>query len=97
MVNAGAVPVLVLCLLEPEMALKRIAASTLSDICKHTPELAHAVVDAGAIPHLAQLILSRDTKLKVFFFFFPVSRRIQVCIQSLDIFFLTCHEEKHLK
>lgn len=66
-VNAGAVPLLVLCLLEPEMALKRIAASTLSDICKHTPELAHAVVDAGAIPHLAQLILSRDTKLKVVF------------------------------
>lgn len=64
-VEAGATPLLVLCLLEPEMALKRIAASTLSDICKHTPELAQTVVDTGAIAHLAQMILSRDAKLKV--------------------------------
>lgn len=63
--DAGAVPLLVLCLLEPEMALKRIAASTLSDICKHTPELAHSVVDNGAIAHLAQMILNPDAKLKV--------------------------------
>ncbi|CAG5895838.1 unnamed protein product [Menidia menidia] len=63
-VDAGAAPLLVLCLLEPEMALKRIAASTLSDICKHTPELAHSVVDTGAVAHLAQMILSRDAKLK---------------------------------
>lgn len=47
------------------MALKRIAASTLSEVCKHTPELAQAVVDNGAIAHLAQMILSKDTKLKV--------------------------------
>lgn len=64
-VDAGAVPLLVLCLLEPEMALKRIAASTLSDISKHTPELAQTVVDNGAIAHLAQMILSPDAKLKV--------------------------------
>lgn len=64
-VDAGAVPLLVLSLLEPEMALKRIAASTLSDISKHTPELAQTVVDTGAIAHLAQMILSPDTKLKV--------------------------------
>ncbi|KAK5877450.1 hypothetical protein CesoFtcFv8_024953 [Champsocephalus esox] len=63
-VDAGAVPLLVLCLLEPEMALKRIAASTLSDICKHSPELAQTVVDNGAIAHLAQMILSPDAKLK---------------------------------
>lgn len=54
-----------MCLLEPEMALKRIAASTLSDISKHTPELAHTVVDNGAIAHLAQMILNPDAKLKV--------------------------------
>uniref|UniRef100_A0A3Q2Q905 Sperm associated antigen 6 n=1 Tax=Fundulus heteroclitus TaxID=8078 RepID=A0A3Q2Q905_FUNHE len=62
--EAGAAPLLVLCLLEPDMALKRIAASTLSDICKHTPELAQTVVDTGAIAHLSQMILSRDVKLK---------------------------------
>lgn len=64
-VDAGAVPLLVLCLLEPEIALKRIAASTLSDISKHSPELAQTVVDTGAIAHLAQMILNPDAKLKV--------------------------------
>lgn len=64
-VDAGAVPLLVMCLLEPELALKRIAASTLSDISKHTPELAQTVVDNGAIAHLAQMILNPDAKLKV--------------------------------
>lgn len=64
-VEAGAVPLLVLSLQEPEMALKRIAASTLSDICKHTPQLAQTVVDTGAIAHLAQMILNPDAKLKV--------------------------------
>lgn len=38
-VDAGAVPLLVLCLQEPEMPLKRIAASALSDICKHSSEV----------------------------------------------------------
>lgn len=65
-VDEGAVPLLVLCIQEPEIALKRVAASVLSDIAKHCPELAHAVVDAGAIPHLAQMIVSPNTKLKVF-------------------------------
>lgn len=64
-VDAGAVPLLVLSLQEPELALKRIAASTLSEISKHTPELAQMVVDNGAIPHLAQMILNPDAKLKV--------------------------------
>ena len=58
MVDAGAVPLLVLCIQEPELSLKRIAASALSDICKHSPELAQTVVDAGAIAHLAQMILN---------------------------------------
>jgi hypothetical protein len=38
-VDAGAVPLLVLCIQEPELSLKRIAASGLSDICKHSPEV----------------------------------------------------------
>lgn len=64
-VDAGAVPLLVLCIQEPEIALKRISASTLSDISKHSPELAQTVVDTGAIAHLAQMTLNPDTKLKV--------------------------------
>ncbi|EPQ14151.1 Sperm-associated antigen 6 [Myotis brandtii] len=62
--GCGAVPLLVLCIQEPEIALKRIAASDLSDISKHSPELAQTVVDAGAIAHLAQMILNPDAKLK---------------------------------
>ena len=38
-VDAGAVPLLVLCIQEPELPLKRISASALSDICKHSPEV----------------------------------------------------------
>ena len=38
-VDVGAVPSLVLCIQEPELALKRIAASALSDIAKHSPEV----------------------------------------------------------
>lgn len=68
-VDAGAVPLLVLCVQEPELSLKRISASALSDICKHSPELAQTVVDAGAIAHLAQMILNPDAKLKVIFCF----------------------------
>jgi hypothetical protein len=64
-VDAGAVPLLVLCVQEPEVSLKRIAASALSDISKHLPELAQTVVDCGAIAHLAQMTLSSDAKLKV--------------------------------
>ena len=41
--DAGAVPSLVLCLQEPELALKRIAASALSDIAKHSPEVRSTV------------------------------------------------------
>ena len=39
-VDAGAVPLLVLCVQEPELAVKRIAASALGDVAKHSPELA---------------------------------------------------------
>jgi hypothetical protein len=40
-VDTGAVPLLVLCIQEPEIALKRIAASALSDISKHSPEVSY--------------------------------------------------------
>lgn len=57
-------PILVLSIQEPELSLKRVAASALADICKHSPELAQTVVDAGAIAHLAQMILNPDAQLK---------------------------------
>jgi predicted ribosome-associated RNA-binding protein Tma20 len=63
-VDAGAVPLLVLCVQEPELSLKRTAASALSDIAKHSPELAQAVVDAGAVAYLAPLVTNQDPKLK---------------------------------
>lgn len=64
MVDVGAVPLLVLCIQEPEIPLKRIAASALSEIAKHSPELAQAVVDAGAVPFLSALIPHPDAQLK---------------------------------
>lgn len=57
-------PLLVLCVQEPELALKRVAASVLSDVAKHTPELAQVVVDAGAVSYLAPLLVNQDAKLK---------------------------------
>ena len=38
-VDAGALPILVLCVQEPELSLRRISASALSDIAKHSPEV----------------------------------------------------------
>jgi HEAT repeat protein len=38
-VDAGAIPLLVLCVQEPELSLRRIAASALSDVSKHSPEV----------------------------------------------------------
>lgn len=79
-VDAGAIPLLVLCIQEPEIALRRIAASALSDVSKHSPELAQTVVDAGAIAHLAQMILNPDAKLKVLpkLSFFPTENTISI-------------------
>ena len=64
-VDAGAVPLLVLCVQEPEISLKRVAACTLAEIAKHSADLAQTVVDAGAIAHLAHLVLNTDAILKV--------------------------------
>jgi hypothetical protein len=75
-VSAGAVPLLVLCAQEPELSLKRIAASALSDIAKHSPEQAQVVVDAGAVACLAPLVINQDTRLK---------RQVLPCLQSKPI------------
>lgn len=37
--DVGAIPLLVLCVQEPELSLRRIAASALSDVAKHSPEV----------------------------------------------------------
>lgn len=63
-VDIGALPLLVLCLQEPEIALRQIGASALSDIAKHSVDLAQSVVDAGAVPHLAKNLNNQDEKLK---------------------------------
>lgn len=63
-VDAGAVPLLTLCLQEPELSLKQIATNALSDIAKHNVELAQTVVDAGAVPYFAKLLNNQDEKLK---------------------------------
>ncbi len=64
MVDAGAVPLLVLCYQEPELTLKRISASALADISKHSPELAQTVVDSGAVALLSRDVSHVDAALK---------------------------------
>lgn len=76
-------PLLVLCIQEPEIALKRIAASSLSDIAKHSPELAQTVVDSGAIAHLAQMILNPDAKLKVHVIFIAFINQYHLIIADI--------------
>lgn len=49
---------------EPELALKQVAASALSDIAKHSMDLAQNIIDAGAVPHLARSLNNQDEKLK---------------------------------
>ena len=70
-VDAGAVPLLVLCIQEPEMPLKRIAASALSDICKHSPEVSSIL---WAWPLISQQNSSAWLKLFCWTLFgFPLS------------------------
>lgn len=45
MVDAGAVPLLVECLKESELSLKRISASALSDISKHSTEVQREIIN----------------------------------------------------
>ena len=46
------------------MSLRRIAACTLADIAKHSPELSQTIVDAGVVPFIAPLITHGDSKLR---------------------------------
>jgi len=38
-VDAGALPLLILCIQEPELSLRKISISALSDIAKHSSEV----------------------------------------------------------
>ena len=52
MVDSGALDALVTCLEEFDPSVKEAAAWALGYIARHTPDLALAVVEAGAVPHL---------------------------------------------
>lgn len=58
-VDAGALPLLLLCVQEPELPLKRVSAQTLADIARHTPDLAQSLVDAKSVPVLSSFIHSK--------------------------------------
>lgn len=62
--DSGVVPLLVLCLEEPEPILKRIATISLANIAKHSVSLAQCVVDAKALESFSVLLGSNDIKLK---------------------------------
>jgi len=55
-VDSGALEALVVCLEEFDPSVKEGAAWALSCIAKHTPELAMAVVEVGAVPLLVLCI-----------------------------------------
>ncbi|KAF5272806.1 hypothetical protein FQA39_LY07833 [Lamprigera yunnana] len=63
-VDVGVIPLLILCMQQPELTLKQISINTLGDIAKHTIDLAQCIVDAGAVPHLARCLCNQDEKLK---------------------------------
>jgi 3-methyladenine DNA glycosylase AlkD len=59
------VPLLILCVQEPYVPLKKVAATALSEISKHSEELAHRVADTeGAVKQLTLLIAHPDKNLK---------------------------------
>lgn len=54
-----------LCLQEPEVCMKQIAAATMGDIVKHDASLSQALCDAGCISHLVRSLNHPNTSLKV--------------------------------
>jgi hypothetical protein len=63
-IEAGAVPLLILCVQEPEISLKKISALALSEICKHNPDMAQKVVELRAVPFLTMQITHKNQQLK---------------------------------
>jgi len=58
------VPLIILCLQEPELTLKRAAINALSEIAKHNEELAQVIVDGRAIHYLKNLMSFNDSTVK---------------------------------
>jgi len=51
-------------LLEPELSLKHACSWLIAEIAKHEPDLAHWLVDNGAVQVLCKVLSSHDAKLK---------------------------------
>lgn len=62
--SSHVLPLLVACLREPELSLKRTAAAALCEVAKHDEQLATAVVGAGTLPLVIGLLGHADTKLR---------------------------------
>jgi len=61
---AGAIPLVILCLQEPELTLKRASINTLSEIAKHNDELSQVIVDGKAVKYLKNLMNFNDSTVK---------------------------------
>ena len=63
-VSAGALPLLMAAMQEPEPALKKAAAACIGEVAKHSPELAQAVVQAGGLSALTALMRHAEAKVR---------------------------------
>lgn len=64
LIESGTVSLLVMCIQEPEIALKKVSISALSDIAKHSTDTAQAVVDANAVNLVAKLLVHSDARIR---------------------------------
>lgn len=53
-----------MCLQEPEVSLKRASIDALSELAKHSEELAQVIVDGGAIKYIQNLMDFNDSIVK---------------------------------
>ena len=96
-VEANAVPLLVLAAQEPELGLRRVAASALADIAKHLPELAQAVVDAGKCLTNVLALCSKFTLLSPHRSISPDCTQLSFAFGASHGLKLECHDaSKHL-
>ena len=64
-VDSGSLPLIILCLQEPDANLRRVSAAVIGDIAKHSIVLAQNVVDISGIWHLVKQTTESCAKLKV--------------------------------
>ena len=90
-------PLLVLAAQEPELGLRRVAASALADIAKHLPELAQAVVDAGKGLASVLALCSKLTLLSPHRSISPDCTQLSFVLGASHGLKLGCHEaSRHL-